>query len=52
MNTIKNKLRSKMGQTFLNNYLITFIVREFFLQAKDEDIIKYFQDMKDRKVIL
>jgi len=52
MNTIKNKLRSKMGQDFLNNCLITFIEREFFLQAKDEDIIDYFQAMKDRKVIL
>ncbi|XP_039845598.1 uncharacterized protein LOC120705175 [Panicum virgatum] len=41
LNTIKNKLRSKMGQKFLNNYLTTFIEREFFLQAKDEDIIKY-----------
>jgi hypothetical protein len=35
----------------LNNYLVTFIKREFFLQAKDEDIIKYFQATKDRKVI-
>ncbi|KAG2563993.1 hypothetical protein PVAP13_8KG341804 [Panicum virgatum] len=51
MNTIKNKLRSKMGQDFLNNCLTTFIERDF-LQAKDEDIINYFQAMKDRKVIL
>ena len=46
MNTIKNKLRSKMGQNFLNNCLTTFIEREFFLQVKDEDIIKYFQAIK------
>ncbi|KAG2588022.1 hypothetical protein PVAP13_5NG190981 [Panicum virgatum] len=52
MNTIKNKLRSKMGHDFLNNCLTTFIEREFFLQAKDEDIINYFQAMKDRKVNL
>jgi len=52
MNTIKNKLRSKMRHDFLNNCLTTFIEREFFLQAKDEDIIDYFQAMKDRKVIL
>ncbi|RLM55161.1 hypothetical protein C2845_PM10G00630 [Panicum miliaceum] len=49
-NTIKNKLRSKMGQKFLNNCLAMFIEREFFLQAKDEDIIKYFQAMKERKL--
>ena len=52
MNTIKNKLRSRMGQNFLNNCLTTFIEREFFLQAKDENVIKYFQAMKERKVIL
>ena len=52
MNFVKNKLRSKMGHKFLNNCLTTFIEREFFLQAKDEDIIKYFQAMKDRKIIL
>ena len=52
MNTIKNKLRNKTGQKFLNNYLITFIEREFFLQEKDGDIIKYFQAMNERKVIL
>ena len=52
INTIKDKLRSKMGHKFLNNCLTTFIEREFFLQAKDEDTIKCFQAMKDRKVIL
>ena len=41
-----------MGQKFLNNYLNTFIEREFFLQEKDGDIIKYFQATKDHKIIL
>jgi len=35
MNFVKNKLRSKMGQKFLNGCLVTFIEREFFFQAKD-----------------
>ena len=52
MNYIKNKLRSKMGQKFLNGCLVTFIEREFFLKVKDEDIIAQFQSMKDRKVRL
>jgi hypothetical protein len=52
MNYIKNKLRSKMGQKFLNGCLVTFIEREFFLQVKDEDIITQFQNMKDQKVRL
>jgi hypothetical protein len=42
MNFVKNKLRSKMGQKFLNGCLVTFIEREFFFQAKDQDIISYF----------
>ena len=32
--------------------LFTFIEREFFFQAKDQDIISYFQAIKDRKVKL
>lgn len=52
MNFVKNKLRSKMGQNFLNGCLVTFIERQFFLQVKDEDIITQFQSLKDRKVVL
>jgi len=49
---VNNKLRSIQGQKFLNGCLVTFIEREFFLQAKDQDIISYFQTIKDRKVKL
>ena len=52
MNFIKNKLRSKVGQFFLNGCLVTFIERQFFLQVKDEDIITQFQSLKDRNVVL
>jgi hypothetical protein len=52
MNFIKNKLRNKMGQFFLNGYLVTFIERQFFLQVKDEDIVTQFQSLKDQKVVL
>jgi hypothetical protein len=34
MNYIKKKLRTKMGQKCLNDCLVTFIEREFFLQAR------------------
>uniref|UniRef100_A0A0A9AXX2 HAT C-terminal dimerisation domain-containing protein n=1 Tax=Arundo donax TaxID=35708 RepID=A0A0A9AXX2_ARUDO len=50
MNYVKNKLRNKMGDQYLNDCLVTFIEREFFLQAKESDIINRFQDMKERKV--
>ena len=50
MNYVKNKLRNRMGDQYLNDCLVTFIEREFFLQVKDSDIIKRFQAMKDRRV--
>ena len=52
MNLIKNKRRSKMGQKYLNGCLVTLIEREFFMQAKDKDIIADFQSIKDWKVVL
>ena len=51
MNYVKNKLRNKMGDEYLNNCLVTFVEREFFTQVKDEDVINLFQK-GDRKVIL
>jgi hypothetical protein len=51
MNYVKNKLRNKMGDQYLNNCLVTFIEREFFNQVKDEDVINLLQK-GDRKVIL
>ena len=50
MNYVKNKLRNKIGDQYLNDCLVTFIEREFFLQVKDKDIINRFQTMKKRKI--
>jgi hypothetical protein len=47
---VKNKLRNRMGDQYLNDCLVTFIEREFFLQVKDNDIINRYQSMNDRKV--
>ena len=51
MSYVKNKLRNKMGDEYLNNCLVTFVDREFFNQVKDEDVIDLFQK-GNRKVIL
>ena len=51
MSYVKNKLRNKMGDEYLNNCLVTFVEREFFNQVKDEDVINLFQK-GDRRVIL
>jgi hypothetical protein len=50
MNYVKNKLRNRMGDQYLNDCLVTFIEREFFLQVKDHDIISHYQAMRDRRV--
>ena len=51
MSYVKNKLRNKMGDDYLNNCLVTFVEREFFNQVKDEDVINLFQK-GDLRVIL
>jgi hypothetical protein len=50
MNYVKNKLRNRMRDQYLNNYLVTFIECDFFLQVKDDNIIKHFEEMKFHKV--
>jgi hypothetical protein len=50
MNYVKKKLRNMMRDQYLNDCLVTFIECDFFLQVKDEDIIKHFQEMEFRKV--
>jgi hypothetical protein len=39
MNYVKNKLRNSMGDHYLNDCLVTFIEKQFFLCVADEDII-------------
>jgi hypothetical protein len=48
MKFIKNKLRSKMGQRFLNGCFVTFIERDF-LQVRDDGIITSFQAPRESK---
>lgn len=47
MNYVKNKLRNRMGEQYLNDCLVTFLEREFFVQVKDDDIISHFQAIKE-----
>lgn len=42
INYVKNELRNKIGDQYLNDCLVTFFEREFFLQVKDKDIINRF----------
>jgi len=43
LNFVKNKPRNSMGDQYLNDCLVPFIEKEFFLRVADEDIISRFQ---------
>ena len=42
MNFIKNKLRNSMGDQYLNDCLVIFTEKQFFLCVADEYIISLF----------
>jgi hypothetical protein len=46
---IKNKLRNKMGDSLLDDCLVTFIERDIFLQLSEEDIINTFMAIRRRR---
>ena len=48
----QKQAKKQDGAEIFEWLLVIFIGREFFLQIKDEDIINYFQSIKDRKVAL
>jgi hypothetical protein len=50
MNCVKNKLRNKMGDQYLNDCLVTFIECEMFVKVKECDIIIRFQAMKESRI--
>jgi hypothetical protein len=50
MTFIKNKLRNKMGNRFLDDCLVTFIERNIFLQLSEEEIINTFMAIRRSKL--
>ena len=48
MTFIIKKLRNKMGDSLLDDYLVTFIEREIFLQLSEEEIINTFMTIRRR----
>ncbi|GKE10557.1 zinc finger MYM-type protein 1-like protein [Tanacetum coccineum] len=49
MKLIKSDLRNRMGDRFLNHALVCSIEKEIFINVKNEDVMKRFQSMRDRK---
>ncbi|GAA0163964.1 hypothetical protein LIER_19709 [Lithospermum erythrorhizon] len=52
MNYVKDDLRSKMGNAWLNDFLVTNIEKEVFSTVDDRDIINRFQAVKERRMTI
>lgn len=48
MNIVKRKLRKKMGDEWLNDYLLIYIESEIFELIDNDVIIERFQNMRIR----
>ena len=46
---VKTKLRNKMGDTLLDDYLITFIQRDIFFQEDEDDMTSTFMNFRKRR---
>ncbi|XP_058741882.1 uncharacterized protein LOC131614290 [Vicia villosa] len=49
MNFVKNGLRNRMGDEWLNDCLVTYIESDIFDEVDNEKIIEHFQNMKTRR---
>ena len=49
MKIIKSDLRNRIGEKFLNSCVISAVERETLANVKDEDVMKRFQNMTDRR---
>jgi len=47
---VKTKLRNKMGDSFLDDCLVTFIERDIFFKVDEDDIIETFMSLRKRRI--
>ncbi|KAK8925828.1 hypothetical protein KSP39_PZI018041 [Platanthera zijinensis] len=52
MTCVKNRLRNKMSDQWLNNGLLVYIEKDVFDGIDNESIIDYYQNMKTRRIKL
>ena len=48
MNIIKNRLCNQIGNQWMNDCLVTYIEKDIFKIIKCEEIMQWFQNMKNR----
>ena len=49
MSIVKSKLRNKMGDSLLDDCLVTYIERDAFSEVNEDDIIDTFMAMQKRR---
>ena len=49
MSLVKTKLRNKMGDSLLDDCLVTFIERDLFFKVDEDDIIETFMAFRKRR---
>ena len=49
MNIVKNRIRNRMGDQWMNDCLITYIENDIFKTISNEEIMQRFQGMKTRR---
>ncbi|XP_031274927.1 uncharacterized protein LOC116133354 [Pistacia vera] len=52
MNLVKNSLRNRMGDDWMNNCLVVYIEKEVFATIENGDIIEHFQNISKQKIVL
>ena len=48
MNINKNRLRNQIGDQWMNDCLVTYIEKDIFKTIKCEEIMQWFQNIKNR----
>ena len=49
MSIVKSKLRNKMGDSLLDDCLVTYIERDAFAEVNEDDIIDTFMARQNRR---
>ncbi|KAK4283433.1 hypothetical protein QN277_000383 [Acacia crassicarpa] len=52
MTFVKDKLRNRISDDWFNSCMLTYVERDIFDKIDDEDIMQYFQGMKNRRMLL
>jgi len=47
---VKTKSRNKMGDSVLDDCLVTFIEQDIFFEVNEDDIIKIFMSLRKRRI--